>query len=89
MTRARKAEGADTETKTDLLTVDDDEKVTSPLTPAQRVRLECVQLAYRHDRSPQDITVRADGLAAFVMDGKPAPGTSGNGGQAGPETSPT
>lgn len=51
------------------------------LTPLQQIRLESVQLAYRHDRSPADILARATDLAKWIESG-PAPGQPGNGGQA-------
>lgn len=45
----------------------DDEITTSALTNAQQIRLHSVKLAYRHDRSPEDILQRAKDLAVFVM----------------------
>ena len=41
-------------------------RIASPLTQAQKIRLESVQLAYRHDRTPKDIIDRASELAAYV-----------------------
>lgn len=67
-----------------------DVKNTSPLTPAQQIRLESVQLAYRHDRPTEDIVKRAEDLAKFV-EGKQAaakpgkPGKAANGEQVEPE----
>lgn len=43
-----------------------DAKTTSPLTQAQQIKLECVALAYRHDRTPGDVIARATELAVFV-----------------------
>ena len=43
-----------------------DVKNTPPLTPAQQIRLESVSLAYRHDRSPEDVIERASKLADWV-----------------------
>ena len=48
-----------------------DVKTTTPLTPAQQIRLESVSLAYRHDRPTEDIVKRAEDLAKFV-EGKDA-----------------
>lgn len=48
-----------------------DVKTTPLLTPAQQIRLESVQLAYRHDRSTEDVIKRAEDLAKFV-EGKQA-----------------
>ena len=42
------------------------EKHTAPLTSDQFIRLESVSLAYRHDRSPEDVIERAGKLAVFV-----------------------
>jgi hypothetical protein len=49
-----------------------DVKNTPPLTPAQQIRLESVSLAYRHDRSPEDVIERATKLAAWVEGNKAA-----------------
>lgn len=45
---------------------------TPPLTQAQHIRLESVSLAYRHDRSPEDVIARASTLAAWVEGPKAA-----------------
>jgi hypothetical protein len=34
------------------------------------IRLQCLQLAYRHDRKEEDILLRADILARYVIEGK-------------------
>lgn len=66
-----------------------DAKTTTPLTPAQQIRLESVSLAYRHDRSTEDVIARASALAEWVEGprvtgkGKPKPV---NDEQVGPET---
>lgn len=39
---------------------------TPPLTQSQQIRLESVSLAYRHDRSPEDVIDRASKLATWV-----------------------
>lgn len=44
-----------------------DAKSTSALTQPQQIRIECVALAYRHDRSPEDVIDRATKLEAFVV----------------------
>lgn len=49
-----------------------DAKTTPPLTPTQQIRLESVSLAYRHDRSPEDVIERATKLAAWVEGNKAA-----------------
>lgn len=49
-----------------------DVKTTSALTPTQQIRLESVSLAYRHDRSPEDVIERASKLAAWVEGNKAA-----------------
>lgn len=38
------------------------------LTQSQQVRLELLQLAYRHDRSPEDAIQRAKALEAYVSE---------------------
>lgn len=43
-----------------------DAKTTSALTQPQQIALECLALAYRHDRSPEDAIDRATKLAVFV-----------------------
>lgn len=43
-----------------------DAKTTPPLTPAQQIRLESVSLAYRHDRSAEDVIARATAIADWV-----------------------
>lgn len=48
-----------------------DAKTTSALTQPQQIRIECVALAYRHDRSPEDVIDRATKLAAFVAGPEP------------------
>ena len=45
---------------------------TPPLTQAQQIRLESVSLAYRHDRSPEDVIDRASKLATWVEGQKAA-----------------
>jgi hypothetical protein len=68
-----------------------DVKSTPSLTPAQQIRLESVSLAYRHDRSTEDVIKRAEDLAKFV-EGKQAaakpgkPGKAANGEQVEPES---
>ncbi len=57
-----------------------DVKTTPMLTPAQQIRLESVSLAYRHDRSPEDIVKRAEELAKFV-EGKQAAAKPGKPGK--------
>lgn len=49
-----------------------DVKNTPLLTPAQQIRLESVSLAYRHDRSPEDVIERASKLASWVEGNKAA-----------------
>lgn len=49
-----------------------DAKSTPPLTPTQQIRLESVSLAYRHDRSAEDVIERATKLAAYVEGPKAA-----------------
>ena len=49
-----------------------DAKSTPPLTPAQQIRLESVSLAYRHDRSPEDVIARASTLSDWVIGDKAA-----------------
>ena len=63
------------------------EKSTTLLTSSQQIRLESVQLAYRHDRSPEDVIKRASELADYV-EGKQAATRkrAANGEQVGPET---
>lgn len=43
-----------------------DAKTTSRLTQDQQIRLECVALAYRHDRTTGDVIARATDLEKFV-----------------------
>lgn len=68
-----------------------DVKAAPALTPAQQIRLESVQMAYRHDRTPEDIVTRAEAIAKWVEGssavgkGKPKPA---NGGQVVPEDDP-
>ena len=66
-----------------------DATTTPPLTQAQQIRLESVSLAYRHDRSPEDVIARASTLAAFV-EGPKATGKAKakpvNDEQVGPDT---
>ena len=57
-----------------------DVKITTPLTPAQQIRLESVSLAYRHDRSPEDVIDRASKLASWV-EGKQAAAKPGKPGK--------
>jgi len=64
---------------------------TSPLTPAQQIRLESVSLAYRHDRSPEDVLERASKLATWVEGNQAAakpgkPGKAAKGEQVAPES---
>lgn len=47
-----------------------DAKTTPPLTPTQQIRLESVSLAYRHDRSAEDVIERASKLATWVEGNK-------------------
>ena len=66
-----------------------DVKTTPPLTPAQQIRLESVSLAYRHDRSPEDVITRATVLSDWVMGDKAAARgkpKAANGEQVGPDT---
>lgn len=65
-----------------------DVKAAPALTPAQQIRLESVQLAYRHDRSTEDVIARASALSDWVegpratAKGKPK---AANGEQVGPD----
>lgn len=43
-----------------------DAKTSPVLTQSQHVRLELLQLAYRHDRGPDDIVDRARKLEEYV-----------------------
>jgi hypothetical protein len=43
-----------------------DAKTATQLTQAQQIRLESVQLAYRHDRPSEEILKRASELAQYV-----------------------
>ncbi len=45
-----------------------DAKTTAVLAQPQQVRLELLQLAYRHDRSPEDAIERARKLEAYVTE---------------------
>ena len=45
------------------------------LSSDQEIRLECIKLTYRHDRSPDDIIARASDLSAFVV-GKRSPASA-------------
>jgi len=74
-----------------------DAKLTSSLTQSQEIRLESVSLAYRHDRSPEDVIERASKLATWVEGEKAAakpdipvktgkPGKAANGEQVVPES---
>ena len=68
-----------------------DAKLTSSLTQSQEIRLESVSLAYRHDRSPEDVIERASKLATWVEGEKAAskpgkPGKPANGEQVVPES---
>ena len=65
-----------------------DVKPASALTAPQQVRLECVQLAYRHDRSAEDCVAKAADLEKYVLIGRPAPVKTGNDGQVGPDADP-
>lgn len=65
-----------------------DAKIASELTGPQQVRLECVKLAYRHDRSAEDSVAKAADLERYVLIGKPAPVQTGNGGQVEPDIDP-
>lgn len=49
-----------------------DVKSTTLLTPEQQIRLESVSLAYRHDRSAEDVIARASTLANWVEGDKAA-----------------
>jgi hypothetical protein len=66
-----------------------DVKSTTPLTLSQQIRLESVSLAYRHDRSPEDVIERASKLAIWV-EGEQAAGKAkakpAKGEQVGPDT---
>lgn len=57
-----------------------DAKTTSPLTQSQQLRIELLKLCYRHDRTPQDVTVRASELERYVNGDAEKP--AGNDGQA-------
>lgn len=74
-----------------------DAKTTPPLTPEQQIRLESVSLAYRHDRSPEDVIERASKLASWVEGNQAAakpdnpvktgkPGKAAKGEQVAPES---
>lgn len=57
----------------------------------QLVRLECIKLCYRHDRSAADITSRAADLLGFIVGQKlpvPSRKKGGGGGQAEQDNSP-
>ena len=54
-----------------------DAKITSALTQSQEIRLESVSLAYRHDRSPEDVIERASKLATWVEGDRAALGEPG------------
>lgn len=54
-----------------------DVKTTPPLTPEQQIRLESISLAYRHDRSAEDVIERASKLAAWVEGPKAVLGVPG------------
>ena len=44
----------------------DDAKSQSLLTQSQRIRLELLSMAYRHDRSPDDVIDRARKMEGYV-----------------------
>ena len=53
----------------------------STMSTPQQVRLECVKLVYRHDRTSEDAIAKAEKLERFVLLGQPAPAQAGNDGQ--------
>ena len=68
-----------------------DAKSTTALTQSQEIRLESVSLAYRHDRSPEDVIERASKLASWVEGEKAAAkpvksGKAANGEQVVPDS---
>jgi len=65
-----------------------DAKSASTLTGPQLVRLECVSLAYRHDRPAGDVVAKAAELERYVLIGRPAPAKAGNDGQVEQESDP-
>lgn len=66
-----------------------DADLTTPLTGPQYARLECVKLAFRHDRTASDAVAKAAELERFVIEGKPAAPAGANAGQVGPEADPS
>lgn len=42
------------------------------LTQLQKVRVECMKIAYRHDRKPEDAVVRAKELEMYITGGAEA-----------------
>lgn len=50
------------------------------LTTSQHIRLECVKLAFRHDRSSEDAVAKAEVLEKYVTgDDAKAPSVDGQG----------
>lgn len=43
-----------------------DDKSTTLLTQPQQIRVECLKIAYRHDRSPQDAVAKAEELEKYI-----------------------
>lgn len=65
-----------------------DAVVASTMSTPQHVRLECVKLAYRHDRTAQDTIAKAVDLERYVLIGQPASAHAENDGQAAQDSGP-